>query len=66
MYMCLLLQGYLRRAQSLQKALQSHSFDVAQGLDMSHVITDYLVYHQLEPKAKFLCEAIVLAVDNGE
>ena len=60
-------QGLFRRAEALRKALQSPQWrpGVPPNLGFGDVINDYCACHALKPDVKSLCEAIIVAVDQG-
>ena len=59
-------QAYIRRADSLRKALQSGRFEVPANLTYENVITDYCKGHGIKSNVKAFVEAILVAIDNGK
>ena len=60
------MQAYIRRADSLRKALQSGRFEVPANLTYENVIADYCRGHDIKSNVKAFVEAILVAIDNGK
>ena len=61
-----IVQAYIRRAESLRKALQSGRFEVPANLTYENVIADYCRGHDIKANVKAFVEAILVAIDNGK
>ena len=60
------MQAYIRRAESLRKALQSGRFEVPANLTYENVIADYCKGHDIKANVKAFVEAILVAINNGK